>query len=605
MPSSRGMFAAASVKHKLFALFGCILAGFCLVFAVDYLGSRRLERTQELERLSVTAALEVLSMRRQEKNYFLRHDPASLAAVRRHQQAAATAIAAIGDLDPERDDARETALRLLREYLDGFLALSDNPEAPAVDGPAALFLERSQVLDRLEGASPVLARGLAQLRSQEKRWLASGAPDSLTRLAGLAAQLAALARNQGEADAATALAAYQEALQAYAGRLESAGSQSAAFVAAARALEPVTEELRRHYETRRRAIDRDTDIVTTGIQAGVIVLVALASWAVFRSVATPLAVLGRHARRVARGEETNLDPANFTGEFRALAEDIGRMERHLVATILDLARKEREAAEEARRAREARKHAEELSRVKSNFLSLVSHELKTPLTSMIGFAQVMKKRLERGGPLAEAAASRPDVAAECARFHENLDIMLDEGRRLAGLIENVLELASLESGDAALNLGPVSVAEVIDRAVEPFVAAMTEKGLRFLREVPEGMPRLRCDRERLVYVLRHLFSNAVKFTDAGHIACRVNQENGMAVITVEDTGRGIPSEMREAVFEKFLQLGDSLTDKMPGLGIGLAASRAVVEYHGGRIRIAGEPGRGSSVTIAIPLAEAA
>ncbi|WP_428560513.1 MAG: ATP-binding protein [Solidesulfovibrio sp. DCME] len=605
MPSLRGMLATASVKHKLLALFGCTLAGFCLVFAVDSLGSRYLERTQELERLSVTAAMEVLSMRRQEKNYFLRHDPASLAAVRRHQQAAATAVAAIGDLDPQRDEARETALRLLRKYLDGFLAMADTPEAPGVDAPAALFLERSQALDKLESASPILARGLTQLRSQEKRWLASGAPDSLTRLVSQATQLAVLARNQGEADAATTLAAYQEALQAYAGRLEDAGSQSAAFVAAARALEPMTEELRRHYEARRKAIDRDTDRITTAIQAGVIVLVALASWIVFRSVATPLAVLGRHARRVARGEETNLDPAAFTGEFRSLAEDIGRMEKHLVATILDLARKEREAAEEARRAREARKRAEDLSRVKSNFLSLVSHELKTPLTSMIGFAQVMKKRLERGGPLAEAAASRPDVAAECARFHDNLDIMLDEGRRLAGLIENVLELASLESGNAALNLGPVSVAEVIDRAVEPFLLPMSEKGLRFVRDVPQAMPPLRCDRDRIVYVLRHLFSNAVKFTDAGQVSCLVRLEDGMAVITVEDTGRGIPSEMREAVFEKFLQLGDNLTDKMPGLGIGLAASRAVIEYHGGRIRIAGEPGRGSRVTIAIPLAEAA
>jgi signal transduction histidine kinase len=604
VPTIREWLDAVSVKHKLLALFGCILAGFCCIFFVDLLESRRIERTLELERLAVSATFDVLSMRRQEKNYFLRHDAASLAAVRRHQQAAAAAIVAIGALDPGNASEREAALRLLREYLVAFTALAGNSEAPAMDAPAALFLERSQALDRLEDAIPPLSRGLARLRAQEKHWLASGAPASLARLEGDAAQLAVLARAEHDDAAAGSIEEYLDALRAYAGRVEFAGSPSAAFVAAARALEPVTEALRRHYETERGAIARDAAIASTAIQAAVVLAVALAAWGVFRSVATPLSVLGRHARRVARGEQTNLDPAAFSGEFRSLAEDIGRMEKHLVATILDLARKEREAAEEARRARKARKRAEDLSRVKSNFLSLVSHELKTPLTSMVGFAQVMRKRLERG-PLAEAGARDPELAAECARFGENCGIMLDEGRRLTGLIDNVLELADLESGETDLDMEPVAAEDVVTRAVEPFLAAMSEKGLQFLRDIQTDLPPLRCDRERMVYVLRHLFSNAVKFTDAGHVACRVRREDGMAAITVEDTGRGIPSAMREAVFEKFLQLGDSLTGKMPGLGIGLAASRAVVEHHGGSIRIAGAPGRGCQVTVTVPLAEAA
>jgi len=150
----------------------------------------------------------------------------------------------------------------------------------------------------------------------------------------------------------------------------------------------------------------------------------------------------------------------------------------------------------------------------------------------------------------------------------------------------------------------VPVSEIVDRAVQPFLETMSEKGLQFLRDIPCDLPPLFCDRERMVYVLRHLFSNAVKFTDTGSIACRAHREGDMAVLCVEDTGRGIPPEMREAVFEKFLQLGDNTTGKMPGLGIGLAASRAVVECHGGSIRIAGEPGRGSSVFITVPLSKA-
>ena len=303
---------------------------------------------------------------------------------------------------------------------------------------------------------------------------------------------------------------------------------------------------------------------------------------------------------MARGEATDLDPASFAGEFRELAWDIRRMENHLVSTIMDLARKENEAAEEARMAREARCRAEDMARVKTNFLSLVSHELKTPLTSMVGFSQVMLRRLERG-LFAELAESRPELSQEFSRFHDNLDIMLSEGRRLATLIDNVLELAALESGSSPLAMDAVPLTELVDRAAEPFLAEIAEKGLVLVREIPEDLPPLRCDRERIVYVLRHLFSNAVKFTTAGHIACRARREGDMAVIQVEDTGRGIPPEMREAVFEKFLQLGDHDTGKVPGLGIGLAASRAVVEYHGGFIRISGTSGQGSTVTIGMPL----
>lgn len=600
MPTIRGRLAAASVKNKLLALFGCILAGYCLIFVVNLLSSRRIAHTLKLERLATAAALNVLSMRRQEKNYFLRHDTASFTAVRRYQQAAVADVEAIGSLDPQSDTEREAALHLLQNYRDGFQSLDETAE----DVPVALFLERSQSLDRIEAAPPSLTRGLALLRIQEKRWLASDAPADLTRLQADATRLAALARAQDRPDAGKALDAYRTALTNYATRLHAPQSPSAVFVAAARALEPVTSALRRRYEERQREISREADMLITSIEAGVIVLVALVAWAVFRSVTAPLEELGRHARRVSRGEATNLDPTAFSGEFRELAQDIVRMENHLLATILDLARKEHEAAEEADQAHQARKRAEELSRVKSNFLSLVSHEFKTPLTSMIGFAQVMKKRLERG-LLAEAARINPALEGECARFVENLGIMLDEGRRLTELIDNVLELASLESGDTPLAMGPAAADAVIARAVEPFLPAMADKGLRFVRDIPNDLPPLRCDQERMIYVLHHLFSNAVKFTDAGQVTCRVRRKGDFAVIDVEDTGRGIPAEMEEAVFEKFLQLGDGLTGKMPGLGIGLAASRAVIEHHGGSIRIAGQPGRGSIVSVSVPLAAAA
>lgn len=594
-----------SVKTKLWILTGCVLGGFCLAFGIVFRENRLAERIRALERLAVRAEIETLQMRRQEKNYLLRRSPDYLTAVREHRQAAGDALDRLRSLDPHPDPLCDRVSELLNAYMAGFesMVASSDPQDP--DSQTGVFLARSQALHGLAEADSALGPPLEKLRVWELRWLVQGTPASLKDLLDAAQDLTlAVSRSRIAWSGERAVAAYVSALRAYAGKLDDTSSYNAAFAATARELEPVIDTVRRHYEARRRDIARTSTLAVVGVQAGVAVLVLLVCLAVSRGISGPLSRLRRHAGRVARGESTDLDPSVFSGEFRELAWDIARMEKHLVATILDLARKESEAAEEARMAREARRRAEDLARVKSNFLNLVSHELKTPLTSMVGFSQVMLKRLERG-LFAELAANRPELSTEFTRFHDNLDIMLAEGHRLAELIDNVLELAALESGHAPLVMNAVSLDDLVDRAVAPFLENIEEKGLSFVRDIPADLPPLRCDRDRMVYVLRHLLSNAVKFTDVGRIACRARREGDMAVITVEDTGRGIPPAMREAVFEKFLQLGDHDTGKVPGLGIGLAASRAVVEYHGGTIHISGAPGRGSTVTVTVPLAEVA
>lgn len=591
---------ALSVKGKLQALCAVIVAGFALVFVVDILESRLTERTLALERLAVSARIEALEMRRQEKNFFLRHDPEALAGVRRHQEAAVAAIEAIRANDPDHDPLSDAALARLDAYRRGFEAIAGSAGGTDAADPTARYLESSQALERLPENHPSLADAVARLARQEKRWLASGTADNLRRLTREAERL----RDGGfSAEAARVVSDYLTALDDYASRLEDSGSATASFVAAARALEPVTESLRAAYETRRNAIARVTDFLDFGIQAAVLVLVALAAWGLFRAVATPLDRLRRHARRLVRGEAADLDPTEYSGEFRDLAADIAAMESHLLATIRELAAKEREAADQACKAEAARQQAEELGRVKTDFLSLVSHEFKTPLTSMVGFAQVMRKRLERG-PLAEHAGHVPEIAAEVERLRHNLAIMLEEGRKLAGLIDNVLELAALDVGDLPLFQTPLAAADVIDRAAAPHLATINAKGLAFIRDIPDDLPPLRGDRDRLVFVFDQLLSNAVKFTQDGHIACRAGLRDGLAVIAVEDTGQGIPAGMGEAVFEKFFQLGDVTTGKMPGLGIGLAAAKAVVERHGGSITAHGLPGRGVRVEVALPLHEA-
>jgi signal transduction histidine kinase len=592
-----------SVKSRLLVLVGGILAGFVMVCGINYFGMRLADQVLTRERLAGRVQTEVLQMRRQEKNAILRRDPAYLEAVRVHQRAAVQAIDDIRKLDDQYDPLCETALELLGQYLPGFETMIGDTDPQVPDSPGGVYLTRSADLEQLVVAAPDLAGELATVRRLESRWLVLRTPQSMETLGGAVERLANEAGRQVSPEAARTVEAYGVALRAYADQFDESGSRNAAFAEVARSLEPVMDTLRRNYETKRRDIIRSLTLAVSGAQVVLLLLVGLVCLTIFRGIASPLAALRRHAGRVARGEATDLDPAAFAGEFRDLAWDIRRMEHHLVSTIMDLARKESEAAEEARMAREARRRAEDMARVKSNFLNLVSHELKTPLTSMVGFSQVMLRRLERG-LFMELATSHPDLSQEFARFHDNLDIMLSEGRRLTTLIDNVLELAALESGHAPLVMAAVPLGELVDRAVKPYLLEIAAKGLELIRDIPADLPSLRCDRDRIVYVLRHLFSNAVKFTDTGHIACRAHRQDAMAVISVEDTGRGIPPEMREAVFEKFLQLGDHDTDKVPGLGIGLAASRAVVEYHGGTIHISGALGQGSTVTITLPLATA-
>lgn len=591
-----------SVKSKLLVLVGCLVVGFLIECGINLFGLHRVEHVLTLERLAGRLQAQVLQMRREEKNALLRHDPSYVAAVHEHQQAALAALGAIRSLDATYDPLCDRAQDLLTHYLPAFQGMMREADPGQADSLASVFLARSAALDELAGLDAGLAGEILTVRQLELTWLARRTPQSLETLNKAVERLSDAAQARSP-EAARFVAALDAALRAYADQLDESGSRNADFVAVARALEPVIDTLLRNYETKRQEICHAIAVAVGGAQVALLCLAAGVCLAIFRGVAKPLAQLRRHAGQVARGESTNLDPTAFTAEFRDLAWDIRRMQNHLVSTILDLARKEREAAEEARMAREARRRAEDMARVKSNFLSLVSHELKTPLTSMVGFSQVMLRRLERG-LFAELAANKPELSQEFSRFHDNLDIMLSEGRRLAQLIDNVLELASLESGHEPLAMVAVPLTDLVERAVEPFLSTVRDKGLELIRDIPVDLPPLLGDRDRLLYVLRHLFSNAVKFTDAGHIACRARRQGRMAVISVEDTGRGIPAEMREAVFEKFLQLGDHDTDKVPGLGIGLAASRAVVEYHGGTINISGTPGHGSTVTITVPLVTA-
>lgn len=256
--------------------------------------------------------------------------------------------------------------------------------------------------------------------------------------------------------------------------------------------------------------------------------------------------------------------------------------------------------EETRLARAA---AEEADAAKSSFLSTVSHELRTPLTSVLGFAKIIRRRLEeRLFPLVES--DEPKVEQTKQQVLENLGVVVSEGERLTKLIDDVLDLAKIEAGKLAWNMAPVSAADIIDRAVSATASLFEAKKLKLEREIQPDLPLVTGDQDRLIQVVINLISNAVKFTEQGSIKCAARQQGGELIVSVTDSGIGIAPADQPKVFEKFKQVGDTLTDKPKGTGLGLPICKEIVEYHGGRIWVESAAGHGSTFAFTLPVRDA-
>jgi signal transduction histidine kinase len=273
----------------------------------------------------------------------------------------------------------------------------------------------------------------------------------------------------------------------------------------------------------------------------------------------------------------------------ALAETVAGQ----VASALESGRlfAEMEAAKEA---------AEAANEAKSTFLASVSHELRTPLTSVLGFAKVIRRQLdERILPHVDAEDQRTQRAI--AQVRENVAVIVTEGERLTTLVNNVLDLAKIEAGRFEWRMQSLSVADVIDRAAVATAGLFEAKGLELRREAPADLPQVVADGDGLMQVVINLLSNAVKFTERGSVTCRAAVADEGIVVSVSDTGIGIALEDQDKVFEKFTQVGDTLTDKPHGTGLGLPICREIVERHGGRIWVESEVGSGSTFSFVLPL----
>jgi signal transduction histidine kinase len=229
---------------------------------------------------------------------------------------------------------------------------------------------------------------------------------------------------------------------------------------------------------------------------------------------------------------------------------------------------------------------EAASRHKSEFLANMSHELRTPLNAVIGFSEVLAE-----GMFGELNAKQ----AEYVR-----DIM-ESGRHLLSLINDILDLSKVEAGRMELELGEFDLASVIDGALLLLRERASRKNIELARSVDDSVGIVCADERKVKQVLLNLLSNALKFTpEGGRIAVRAAVREGMAEVAVSDTGVGIAPEEQDAVFEEFRQVGAS-AKRVEGTGLGLALARKFIELHGGRIGVESELGAGSTFTFTIPV----
>lgn len=249
----------------------------------------------------------------------------------------------------------------------------------------------------------------------------------------------------------------------------------------------------------------------------------------------------------------------------------------------------------------ANEKLKELDQMKTNFLSTVSHELRTPLTSVMGFARILQKKFESTlfPPLSQLDDKKVQKAMR--QVMDNAQIIVEEGERLTTLINDVLDLAKMEAGRVDWNMRELRIEDIIDRAIAATSSLFANKPVQLRKDMASDLPVFEGDRDRLIQVVINLISNAVKFTDQGNVTCKAAVRDGELVVSVVDSGCGIKPEDQPLVFEKFKQVGDTLTDKPQGTGLGLPICKEIIEHHGGRLWLESELGVGSTFLFSLAL----
>jgi Na+/proline symporter/nitrogen-specific signal transduction histidine kinase len=276
--------------------------------------------------------------------------------------------------------------------------------------------------------------------------------------------------------------------------------------------------------------------------------------------------------------ETQLAGAIGSASARVMVASVAEEEKLDLADVMHI-------VEEASALRHLAERLQALDRLKDDFMSSVTHELRTPLASIRALAELM----------------RDEPGMEPAQRQQFLGIVVSESERLTRLVNQVLDMAKIESGHAEWHASDVDLGALVDQAAASTAELLRERGARIEVHKPEQVRALRADADRLLQVLLNLLSNAAKFVPAGAgvVRVRLTQSDAGLRVEVQDNGPGVPPEQQQLVFEKFRQGGDGRS-RPQGTGLGLPISRRIVEHFGGRLWLKSEPGQGATFGFDLP-----
>ena len=259
-------------------------------------------------------------------------------------------------------------------------------------------------------------------------------------------------------------------------------------------------------------------------------------------------------------------------EISRLAQDLDVMRADLSQSFVDL--------------EQAKTRAEQSNELKSQFLSHMSHELRTPLNGAINML-----RFVRDGTMGDINDEQNKALATAEA--SNLDLL--------DFINDVLDVTKIESGMLTLQVEPINVPEVVDRALLNVRPLAKEKSLELIVEYEDNLPQLEVDSRRLRQIILNLVGNGIKFTDQGHVSLRVQAQGENIYFQVKDTGQGIKAEDHETVFQSFVQLEDNEQSHLTSSGLGLAITKQLVEMHHGRIWFESLLGYGTTFHVILPI----
>ena len=231
---------------------------------------------------------------------------------------------------------------------------------------------------------------------------------------------------------------------------------------------------------------------------------------------------------------------------------------------------------------------EQINTMKSSFLARVTHELRTPATSIIGFVEAMD-RLRFG--------AIPD------HLEEPLTYVLHSSIRLKNLVNDLLDYAKIDAGHFSIELGPVDIRPIIHNVAGMLQPQIEERGLDSYIEVDPDLPPIVANQQRFDQVLTNLMSNAVKFTEKGSVTVRAERKGDRVLLSVQDTGIGITPENQALIFDEFHQIKDAQSARFDGTGLGLAITRRLVELMGGKMSLKSTFGEGATFSCDFQIAE--